>query len=186
MDTEITAFENSAQYEFFMNDLEAVDRDVTPWIIFSGHRPMYSSSDQTDGYDLINGPWWPDVEALLLKHEVDLCLWGHVHNAEQTCPLRNGTCVETSSSNEYGGIVHAVIGNAGQSLSAFHNETSWSLWRFPEFGYSSIEVVGRKNLTMRFFADSNHTVVHEFTIQGKNHSSKSTSNKYNRRRSSKF
>ncbi len=171
MDTEMNAFESSTQYNFFKSDLENVDRSITPWVIFSGHRPMYSSSDGINGLDLANGPWWPEVEQLLLKYEVDLCLWGHVHNAEVTCPLRNGTCAETSSPNEYGGIVHAVIGNAGQSLSKFkQGGFDWSMWRFAEFGYSSIEVMGRKNLTMRFFADSNHSVVYEFTIQGKTHS----------------
>ena len=107
-----------------------MNRSVTPWIIFSGHRPMYSSSDLIPGLDLMNGPWWPEVEQLLLKHEVDLCLWGHNHNAEVTCPLRNGTCANTTSPNEYGGIVHAIIGNAGQSLSKFtQGGFDWSMWR---------------------------------------------------------
>ena len=52
MDTEMNAFESSTQYDFFKSDLESVNRSVTPWIIFSGHRPMYSSSDLIPGLDL--------------------------------------------------------------------------------------------------------------------------------------
>jgi hypothetical protein len=32
------------------------------------------------GHDDLDGPWWADVERLLVAHQVDLCLWGHVHN----------------------------------------------------------------------------------------------------------
>eukprot|EP00041_Stephanoeca_diplocostata_P031427 m.978279 g.978279 ORF g.978279 m.978279 type:complete len:90 (-) comp23956_c1_seq9:1304-1573(-) len=73
-------------------DLATVNRKVTPWVIFVGHRPMYSSP-YSHGYNLNDGPWWADVEAVLIKYSVDLCLWGHVHNAEVTCPLHNGSCM---------------------------------------------------------------------------------------------
>ena len=55
------------------------------------------------------------------KWKVDLCVWGHVHNAEQTCPLRQGKCVRATEPGGYDAPVHAVIGNAGQSLSARAN-----------------------------------------------------------------
>jgi hypothetical protein len=41
---------------------------------------MYSSSMNATGHDDLDGPWWADVERLLVAHQVDLCLWGHVHN----------------------------------------------------------------------------------------------------------
>lgn len=173
MDTEMAAYRQTAQYRFLEATLAAVDRSRTPWVIFMGHRPMYSSSDNATGLDVNNGPWWPEVEELLVAHEVDLCLWGHVHNAEVTCPLYRGKCVDDDKRSRGGaatnhGVTHAVIGNAGQSLSPFPaTHPDWSRWRFAEFGYSTIEVEGGKALTMRFFADKNNSQVYEFSIDGR-------------------
>jgi len=162
MNSEMTAAKGTRQHNFLRHDLDSVNRTLTPWIIVMGHRPMYSSSQNATGIAIVNGLWIPDVEDLLLQHKVDLCLWGHVHNAEQTCPIYRGKCVDK-------GPVHAVIGNAGQALVEFSNKTrapDWSVWRIAEFGYSTIEVNGSKNLTMKFWADSDHSLMNEFTIQG--------------------
>jgi len=166
MDTEMSAAAGSAQLAFFEADLAAVDRSVTPWVIFSGHRPMYSSSDEKQGYDLANGPWWPDVEELLVRYKVDLCLWGHVHNAEVTCPLRRGECVSPQTPGEYDAPVHAIIGNAGQSLSPFRGAApDWSLWRFAQFGFSTIRVDGpRGSLQMDFYADCQRANAHTHPV----------------------
>lgn len=181
MNTEMSAYQGSAQYDFLVSDMAAVDRSKTPWVIFSGHRPMYSSSQalhapnsSTASYDLEDGPWWPEVEELLVKYQVDLCLWGHVHNAEQTCPLARGRCVAAAGPGGYDAPVHAVIGNAGQSLSPFclpdrpycccsalpplcadacKALPPWSVWRMDSFGYSVIEVEGSTGLTMNFYQD---------------------------------
>ena len=72
MNTEMNCTVGTPQYKFMESDLVAVKRSLTPWIVFAGHRPMYSSADNTTGFDLDNGPWWPDVEALLVAHSVDL------------------------------------------------------------------------------------------------------------------
>jgi hypothetical protein len=45
MSTEHNFTVGSKQYLFIEQDLENVNRTVTPWIIFSGHRPMYVDSD---------------------------------------------------------------------------------------------------------------------------------------------
>eukprot|EP00656_Telonema_subtile_P030983 TRINITY_DN3394_c0_g1_i1.p1 TRINITY_DN3394_c0_g1~~TRINITY_DN3394_c0_g1_i1.p1 ORF type:complete len:618 (+),score=64.76 TRINITY_DN3394_c0_g1_i1:86-1939(+) len=159
MDTEMPAHNDSSQLLFLQSDLSSVDRSITPWVILMGHRPMYSSSDNPNGLDLANGPWWPDVEKVLLQHQVNLCLWGHVHNAEVTCPIYNGKCVKPEHPNGYAAPIHAVVGNGGQSLSHFPNASatyppSWSEWRFAEFGYSTIEVSGGASLHMQFWADA--------------------------------
>jgi hypothetical protein len=168
MDTEMSAYNHTAQHEFIRNDLSAVNRAVTPWTIVMGHRPMYSSSSAAHAKDYADGPWWQDVEDLLMQYEVDLCLWGHVHNAEVTCPIFRATCQNSSVDDQYDAPIHAVIGNAGQSLTKFpRTHPEWSLWRMSEFGYSTLEVNGKSNLTMRFWADVNNSLVHTFTIAGK-------------------
>ncbi|XP_057849694.2 probable inactive purple acid phosphatase 27 [Cryptomeria japonica] len=140
----------SEQYEWIRHDLASVDRKQTPWLIFTGHRPMYSSID--DG--LLSIPSVDDkfvsaIEPLLLKYQVDLVLWGHVHNYERTCAVFQNTCkslpekdvkgIDTYSAINYSAPIHVVIGMAGFSLDKFRsNADSWSLVRFSEFGYSRV------------------------------------------------
>lgn len=40
MSTENDFSVGSPQWQFLKADLEGVDRSVTPWVIFAGHRPM--------------------------------------------------------------------------------------------------------------------------------------------------
>jgi hypothetical protein len=35
----------SPQWEWLLSDLRAVNRSVTPWVLFGGHRPLYVDSD---------------------------------------------------------------------------------------------------------------------------------------------
>ena len=45
MSTEHDFHEGSKQYQFLEEDLKAVDRSVTPWVIFGAHRAMYLNSN---------------------------------------------------------------------------------------------------------------------------------------------
>ena len=88
-----------------------------------------------------------------IQFQANLCLWGHVHNAEVTCPLYEGACVD-SKPGEYGAPIHAVVGNGGQSLTYWKDlAPSWSKFRFSEFGYSTIKV-DASDLVMNFYADA--------------------------------
>jgi len=147
MDTEMSAAAGTDQFKFFESDLKSVDRSETPWIFFAGHRPMYSSADKFT-MDLNNGPWWPTVESLLHKYNVDACLWGHVHNAEVTHPMLNSTVHDD-------GITHIVLGNGGQSLSQFNYDTppSWSRWRYAGWGYTTL-AADERTATFSFYDDN--------------------------------
>lgn len=152
MSTEHNWTQDSEQYEWIKHDLASVDRKQTPWLIFTGHRPMYSSVD--DGIigiitPSVDADFAPAIEQLLLDYQVDLVFWGHVHNYERTCALFQKTCkslptkgvdgVDTYNSANYSAPVHAVIGMAGFSLDNFvDNPDSWSLVRFSEYGYARV------------------------------------------------
>jgi hypothetical protein len=45
MSTEHNYTIGSPQWLWLKNDLENVDRAITPWIVFGGHRAMYLNSD---------------------------------------------------------------------------------------------------------------------------------------------
>lgn len=152
MSTEHDWSQDSEQYEWIRKDLASVDRKKTPWLIFTGHRPMYSSVD--DGIlelilPSIDDEFAPAIEPLLLNYQVDLVFWGHVHNYERTCAVFQKTCkslptkdvngVDSYNSANYSAPVHAVIGMGGFSLDKFvKNPSSWSLVRISEYGYARV------------------------------------------------
>ncbi|KAJ6804802.1 nucleotide pyrophosphatase/phosphodiesterase-like [Iris pallida] len=159
---------NSEQYDWIKKDLESVNRTVTPWIIFMGHRPMYSS----------HGGILPDVdprfvyaiEPLLMKYKVDLAFFGHVHNYERTCAVYQRKCkgmprkgrdgLDTYDNNNYAAPVHVVIGMAGFSLDDFPDIVAdWSLSRITEFGY--VRVQANKEQLLLQFVNSNTTKVED-------------------------
>lgn len=74
----------SPQFDFLHSALSSVDRDATPWVVVGCHRPIYTNN-HTDGADSMLG--YEDVEDLLQEFEVDFMLYGHVHNAQRTCPI---------------------------------------------------------------------------------------------------
>eukprot|EP01112_Ceratiomyxa_fruticulosa_P022600 TRINITY_DN832_c0_g2_i2.p1 TRINITY_DN832_c0_g2~~TRINITY_DN832_c0_g2_i2.p1 ORF type:complete len:608 (-),score=96.49 TRINITY_DN832_c0_g2_i2:68-1891(-) len=142
----------SEQYKFVLEDWNNVDRDVTPWLIMSVHRPFYTSSDA--GIETIMYQHMREVyEPLLMKYQVDMCLYGHVHVYERTCQMYNYTCIEEQGKTGFA-PVHLVIGMAGndyQSSWVSNDEDDgnghfpqpkWSMFRTNNFGYT------------RFFANS--------------------------------
>ena len=48
MSTEHNFSVGSHQYQFLERVLAKVDRNKTPWLVFSGHRPMYVDSNNND------------------------------------------------------------------------------------------------------------------------------------------
>ncbi|XP_023529683.1 probable inactive purple acid phosphatase 27 [Cucurbita pepo subsp. pepo] len=134
----------SPQYEWMKKDMASVNRSRTPWLVFTGHRPMYSSIREF--IPSVDPNFVAAVEPLLLQNKVDLVLFGHVHNYERTCSVFNNVCrgmpfkdtngIDTYDHNNYTAPVHAVIGMAGFSLDEFHTFAErWSLARVAKFGY---------------------------------------------------
>ncbi|KAJ4825590.1 hypothetical protein Tsubulata_015243 [Turnera subulata] len=104
--------QNSEQYAWMQKDMASVDRSKTPWLIFAGHRPMYSS---THGLFSIDNSFTQAVEPLLKQ---------------------NKDGVDTYDHNNYAAPVQAVIGMAGFSLDDFSdNPGDWSLIRISKYGY---------------------------------------------------
>ncbi|XP_071718869.1 nucleotide pyrophosphatase/phosphodiesterase-like [Rutidosis leptorrhynchoides] len=143
--TEHDFSQHSEQYQWMNKDMGSVDRSSTPWLIFTGHRPMYSSS----GF-VVDKRFVETVEPLLLAHKADLVLFGHVHNYERTCavyqkeckqmPKKDGIGFDTYNNTNYAAPVHVTIGMAGFTLKGFLPfAASWSLVRIKEFGYTKVQ-----------------------------------------------
>lgn len=151
MSTETNFLQGSKQYRFLKYDLESVDRERTPFVVFQGHRPMYTTGSKIREAPL-REKLIEHIEPLLVKNKVNLVLWGHVHRYERFCPLHNFTCgnLEMTGDESKAFPVHVVIGMAGQDWQrtwetrADHPDDpifpqpAQSLYRSGEFGYTRL------------------------------------------------
>ena len=148
LNTEMSSANGSRQHQFVANDLSSVDRAVTPWVFVFGHRQMYSNNVTTPQNNM------GDLEPLLLTYKVDIAFWGHIHFAQQSCPMYKAKCVLTKDAAGYDAPIHTVIGNAGQSLTPInYSPVSWSRYNVDKFGFSQVDVTNATHLTMNFFHD---------------------------------
>jgi hypothetical protein len=151
MHTEMSSKTGSRQHDFVSADLAKVDRAATPWVVVLGHRQMYSGNMMSPGNDM------GDVEALLVSHKVDLALWGHIHFAQRSCPMVGAQCVNATDAAGYDAPIHAVIGNAGQSLTDFpppEQRAKWSVYEGHEWGFSHLTAHNATHLTLDFYGDA--------------------------------
>ncbi|KAJ8635668.1 hypothetical protein MRB53_009935 [Persea americana] len=164
--------EGSEQYEWIQKDLGSVDRAKTPWVIFAGHRPMYSSMKGV--IPPVDPAFVKEVEPLLLNNKVDLVLFGHVHNYERTCAVYQSDCkamptkdkdgFDTYDNSNYSAPIHAVIGMAGFTLDEFSdNVDNWSLVRVTEFGYVRFHAT-RQEISVEFVKSDTRQVKDRFLI----------------------
>ena len=74
MSTEHDYTPGSIQYKWLEFAFTTVDRSITPWLVFAGHRPMYVDSafpgDQQVAQQLQGA-----LEDMLLDNHVDVAIW---------------------------------------------------------------------------------------------------------------
>jgi hypothetical protein len=171
MSSEHNFLVGSEQWKFLENDLRSVDRSKTPWVIFSGHRPMYTSSEL--GRDIgVNKHLRDNIEPLLIKYGVNLCLWGHVHQYERTCGLQNFTCAESDNDRP----VHVVVGMGGNSWQVSwgnhgtgeNYQPDWSIFRSMNWGYSHLWT-NATHLRFQYLGDQRGEVHDQFWLVQKDH-----------------
>ncbi|CAL4973588.1 unnamed protein product [Urochloa decumbens] len=173
MSTEHDWSEKSEQYKWMNQDLSSVNRSRTPWVIFIGHRPMYSSHIGI----LVNVDlrFVTSVEPLLLKYQVDLVFFGHVHNYERTCAVYKNNCkgmpkkdasgIDTYDNSNYTAPVHAIVGAGGFNLDKFPKIVlnKWSSSRVSEFGYARVHAT-RTDVLVQFVNSGTMEVRDQFRI----------------------
>lgn len=82
----------SPQYEWIEQDFAAARANPnTKWLVFSGHRPLYSSDNDEWTFHQPGCPLLVSLEPLIEKYQVDVVLTGHCHMYERTWPVLNGT-----------------------------------------------------------------------------------------------
>jgi hypothetical protein len=159
MSTEHDYTPGSVQYAWLEQDLQQVDRSVTPWVVLNGHRPMYCSENFAGDYEVSLG-MQRAFEDLIYK-QVDLALWGHYHAYERTCAVYKNECTP-------GAPVHVVIGMAGADLDTeAWNPVPWSVYHDQVFGYSMMTVHNSTHLHFEYFHNQDNAKADEFWLTKK-------------------
>jgi len=152
----------SEQWKWMMNDLNSVDRSVTPFVIVGGHRPMYCSENYNS--DLIMSLHiQEELEDLFYTFKVDLAIWGHYHAYERTCPVYKQKCVEDGKAP-----IHAVIGMAGASLDvADWLPYEWSIFRDHYHWGISVITTNSTHITLEYLENGNYQPLDKVVISNK-------------------
>jgi hypothetical protein len=164
MSTEHDYTVGSEQYLWLEADLAAVDRTVTPWIIFNGHRAMYLNSNyggsKTSDITVMN-MLIDNIEPLLWKYRVNLAFWGHNHVVQRQSAVLNKTVVQRSTQvyetpyeiatnvhTDPQATVHMVIGTAGAGFTVNYVEPypDWNEMVFYRWGYARVQAVDANTL----------------------------------------
>jgi hypothetical protein len=135
----------SSQYKWLNAELASVDRARTPWLVVSGHRPVYNSEKYDSDYR-VSENFKTLFEPLLVKYKVSITFFGHYHSYERTCPVAFGNCTEFGS-----GPVHITIGSAGASLdTAGLYGLQWSEFFDDDWGIGSVTVANRSAMHFEY------------------------------------
>jgi len=144
----------------------AKNRRNVPWIIVTGHKPMYSNNNDSYVKEFMP-PLLQAVEEMFHKYGVDMFICGHVHAYERTWPVYQNQRVGTDYNNPKG-IVHITVGNAGnteQTDNAWNVPlTPWSahVWH-AGYGFGVLDIT-RTTITWTMYRAFDNGVEDQFTI----------------------
>jgi len=179
------------QMSWLAADLAAANtpaaRELRPWVMVSGHRPIYSSSALYSYEGVPEDQPWPlpinsatlqkTFERLFIDNAVDLVLAGHVHSYERLWP----TAVNAPTQTDYvrpRAPTYIVIGNAGNIEGLTDSDTNpwtysswqqpapaWSAFRYGGgYGYATLAINGSTSLSWNFHHASDDHIIDSFTI----------------------
>ena len=119
----------SPQYAWLVNDLQLINRTLSPWVVFSGHRPMYINSVYNEGFEsdqVVAKLLREHLEELLFTYKVNLAVYGHDHVYQRHSAVykeqvvQRATRVYNEQTDEYTHVqhdpqatVHMVVGTGG-------------------------------------------------------------------------
>lgn len=126
-----------------------------PWIIVSGHRPLYSISETKDNADV---NLRKNFESIFKQYQVDVYFCGHVHGYERSLPMANGK--SSASGSDYSDpedpvyIVNGAGGNI-ESFTKYYQKSTpeWNAYyNYNQWGYGMLEVTP-STLKWDFYSD---------------------------------
>jgi hypothetical protein len=151
---------NSNQYKWLEEDLQTVDRKLTPWVIVVMHCPWYSSNVDHYGEKqtvLMRG----DMEPLFYKYRVNIAFMGHVHAYERTHP------VFQNKTDNYG-TVYITVGDGGNlegHARLYYDKPVWSAFRNgTDYGFGTLKLLNPNKLQWKWFRNQDKEMVYRDSI----------------------
>ena len=179
LSTEIPFNVTSAQYKFVNNDLSKAASDPNiDWIVVYFHRQMYTIPSDNRADRTLRSTYHPLFE----QYGVDLVLQAHNHNYQRTFPIKfNSTSpknpIETSTNtttytDPKDGQIFATVGTGGVNLYPFTDkkatekeQADYHVTRYLGYGILNVDITNNgTTLTGKFYANSNGTIIDQFTI----------------------
>ena len=159
LSTEHDVRPGSEQYRWLSNDLTKVDRSITPWVIVTAHRTIYSSQKAKSDY-LVSLEIRKALEDLLNKWKVDLCITGHLHSYERSCRVYKSHCYSRK------GITYIVVGTAGCGVEKHigRQHMRWTRHFEERHGYGKV-TVNRTYLLWEFVRNRDEVVSDSMTLR---------------------
>jgi len=150
----------SHQHTWLEEDLAAVDRSVTPWIVVTSHRPIYTTQ-LCEFFDwIVSTKMRQALDPLFEKYKVNLALVAHTHAYERTCQIIRGECVEQ------GGTQHITVGSAGASLESCGDSPifgPYSREGTNQYGYLRVEA-SAESMKLEFVLDEDGSVWDSYEV----------------------
>lgn len=190
LSTEHNYTTGSDQWNWLEADLKAVDRAVTPWIVFGGHRSMYINSAYGPNVDgkyransdlAVSDLMIKHVEPLLWKYKVNLGFYGHMHTVQRQSAVLDHMVVQKSDPRTIDGElwhhhedpqapVQMTIGTGGANLMFNTNATApaWNELTFTKWGYALVKAVNATYLTWEWVESSTDMVLDRMSITQQN------------------
>jgi hypothetical protein len=137
---------DSAQYKWLVEELESVDRKVTPWVLVSIHTPLYNTF-HNHKHDPQIFAAQEHLEPLLVQYHVNVVFTGHIHAYQRTVNVAMGK-------PDRKGPMHVTVGAGGrQCNAAYENETAeeWIVHRDASFfGYGLFSIFNTTHAEWRW------------------------------------
>jgi hypothetical protein len=100
----------SIQHNWLVDQLQSVDRSVTPWVLLTLHTPIYNTFSLHQK-DLQIVAARKHIEPLLIEHKVNLVFSGHIHAYLRTGNVAFGKVTPS-------GPMHITVGAGGRKCEA--------------------------------------------------------------------
>ena len=145
LSTEHNLTAGSAQYNWLQQDLQTVNRTITPWLFIEMHRPIYDMFQEDDA---IAVAMEYEIEDLLYEYNVDVVLSGHFHSYLRSCDgLFRGKC-------DNGGPIYITVGTGGAPLDGeSHGNLPWvEKYVGTQWGVGKVSIFDATKLRWEFVA----------------------------------
>jgi acid phosphatase type 7 len=130
---------NSTQYRWIQQELDSVDRTVTPWVLAMLHVPIYNTFS-LHHHDLQIAAAKQHLEPLFIQHKVNMVFSGHIHAYQRTAAVAMNVPTPTAP-------VYITVGAGGRKCEAPFSSKDpepWALVRDATwFGYGMLRIVNR-------------------------------------------